>query len=115
LNGIAGTESTGSRTVGTVNRTVIGATWISGGPGLHLNGRLAECAIWNVALTAAEIASLVKAFSPLLIRPASLVAYWPLIGRHDPEICPKGGFDMTLTNTPTTAAHPRIIMPRRAA
>jgi hypothetical protein len=86
---------------------------ISATPGLFLNGQIAEAAVWNVALSAAEIASLSKGFSPLLIRPASLVAYWPLIGRHDPEIDPVGRFDMTLTANPTTAAHPRVILPHR--
>lgn len=73
------------------------------------DGRLAEFGVWNVALTDAEVASLASGFSPLMIRPDGLVAYWPLIGRTSPEIDVVGGFDMTLINSPTTAAHPSQI------
>lgn len=112
-----GTETVGpgtSRTVASVDQTTIGVQFVSGATSAPLNGEVAEAAIWNVVLTAAEMASLAKGFCPLFIRPASLVAYWPLIGRHDPEICPKGGFNMTLINTPTTARHCRVFNARRA-
>jgi hypothetical protein len=111
LDGSAHTTDTTSITVAGVSRTIIGAR-INSTIGAYWNGRAAECAIWNAALDPPEIAALAKGFSPLLIRPTSLVAYWPLIGRTAPEICPKGGFDMTLVNTPTAFAHPRIILPR---
>ena len=73
----------------------------------YWDGDIAEAGIWSVALDASEIAALGKGVSPLLIRPGSLLAYWPLIGRYSPEICPKGGFDMTVTSA-VVAAHPRI-------
>ena len=41
----------------------------------YFSGNLAEGAIWNVALTAAEVAILAKGYSPLLVRPQNLVAY----------------------------------------
>ena len=78
-----------------------------------LAGRLAESAVWNAALTDAEVAILAAGYSPLFVRPQSLVAYWPLFGRLSPEIDPVGGFDMTLVNGPTQAPHPRIIYPTR--
>jgi hypothetical protein len=114
FNGGAGTPDTVSVSPTGVDRTIIGARFNTT-LGLHWNGKIAECAIWNVALGAAEIAALAKGFSPLLIRPTSLVAYWPLIGRTSPEICPKGGFDMTVVNGPTGAEHPRVVVPRRNA
>ena len=76
-----------------------------------LDGQLAECAIWNVALTDAEVAILAKGYSPLLVRPQSLVGYWPTVGRTSPEIDIVGGYDMTLVNTPTVAVHPRVLYP----
>ena len=73
-------------------------------------GDLAECATWSVALTAAEMASLGAGVSPLLIRPASLTGYWPLWGRHSPEINWKSATTATLTGT-AEAAHPLILNP----
>lgn len=80
---------------------------------VRLDGKLAEVAIWNVVLTADERAALAAAVSPLLIRPASLVAYWPLIGRYSPEIELTNGDAVTLTNGPTNADHCRIFYPPR--
>ncbi len=92
-------------------RMSIGASFVGNDP---LSGGVAEAAIWNVALSDAEVAILAAAYSPLFVRPQSLVAYWPLIGRLSPEIDPVGGFDMALTNGPTQADHPRIIYPSAA-
>lgn len=75
------------------------------------DGRVAEAAIWNVALTASEVAALAKGVSPLQIRPASLQAYWPLIGRQSPEPDWVGGFNLTLTNAPANAAHVPVMPP----
>lgn len=73
-----------------------------------LSGRIAEVGIWNISLTDAEATILALGYSPLLIRPQNLVAYWPLIGKNSPEIDLVGGYDMTLINTPTTAVHPSV-------
>lgn len=89
---------------------VIGGTNRYGG--LRLAANYAEWAVWDVALTAAEVASLSKGFAPSLIRPGSLVNYWPIIGRYSPEIDVMGGGGLTLTGT-SAAAHPRVIYPRR--
>ncbi|KKK85173.1 hypothetical protein LCGC14_2775960, partial [marine sediment metagenome] len=45
----------------------------------YMSGRIAEVAIWNIALTDGEVAILALGYSPLFIHPQSLVAYWPLI------------------------------------
>lgn len=70
---------------------------------------VAEAGIWNVALTDSEIASLARGVSPRDIRPGSLVSYWRLMGRSSPEPDFVGRYDLTLFNTPTQAAHPRIV------
>lgn len=81
------------------------------GDNQKFDGLIAEVAAWNVALTDAEVAVLATGMSPLAVRPASLVAYWPLIGKYSPEIDVVGGFGMTLTGTPAAAAHPRVRYP----
>jgi len=78
-------------------------------PGQYWSGYVAEAGIWNVALTDAEVASLAAGYSPLFVRPQSLVAYWPLIRDEDQDRV--GGYDMTAYNTPAVAAHPAIIYP----
>lgn len=69
-------------------------------------GKIAEFAIWNRILTAAEAAILGKGYSPLFI-PNGLVFYAPLI-RNVPDL--KGGGSGTVTNA-AVFAHPRIIYP----
>jgi hypothetical protein len=111
LNGTSATESTAL--VCAPNRTLLGAR-ISTTVGAFLSGLLAEAAIWNAALPAAEIASLAAGYCPLFIRPQNLVAYWPLFARATNEEDWVGGFTMTNTNTVTAAQHPpRLIYPRR--
>ena len=92
--------------------TFIGALGISGSVSSHFSGRLAEAALWFAQLTDAEVAALAAGYSPLMVRPQSLGAYWPLIGNLSPEIDIVGGYDMTLQNAPTKAAHPPIIYPQ---
>lgn len=95
---------------GTYTRTAI-ARLPRLSPASYYSGSIAEVGIWSAALTDAEIAILALGYSPLLVRPQSLVAYWPLIGRTSPEIDRVGGYNMTLVNAPTTAVHPRVIYP----
>ena len=80
----------------------------------YVTGRVAEVAWYDVALTDAEGVILADAYSALFVRPQSLIAYHPCIGRLSPEIDPVGGFDMALVNGPTQADHPRIIYPSAA-
>lgn len=69
--------------------------------GLHdalfpLDGKIAETGIWSAALTAAEITSLSKGYTPDQVRPGSLVAYWPLVREL---IDHRGGHTFTATGT----------------
>ena len=77
--------------------------------GQFFPGYLADVAIWNIDLSDTDVAALAKGVSPLHIRPDYLVAYWPLAGRHDPEIDRVGGYNMTLVNAPPYVSnHPRL-------
>lgn len=114
-NGVAGTENTDSRdpfVSPAVNRTTIGMR-VQGGEGEHFSGDLAEAAIWAAALTAEEFAALAAGTSPLLIRPAALVNYYPIIGRHSPEIDLVGGNNLTV-NGAAASDHPRMFYPARS-
>jgi hypothetical protein len=70
-----------------------------------MGGQIAEVGIWNVALTAAEIASLADGMTCDKVRPQSLVFYAPLV-RDLQDV--RGGLTITNNNTATVANHPRI-------
>lgn len=64
-----------------MNATAVGAQhYLSSGWADYMNGYVAEAAIWNVALTDADLGILAVGFSPELVRPEALVFYAPLIG-----------------------------------
>ena len=110
LNGAnKGTNST-SCTPGGLNHVNIAAyQGASSGVLGPLNGSVAEAAIWNVALSDAEIARLAEGVSPLEIRPESIVAYWSLDGLDSPEPDwkPVSGtrYPLTMTGTMAFANH----------
>jgi hypothetical protein len=101
--GNVGTEASTLSTAN-LNRVAIGARF-AGSYGATFDGFLAECAIWNVALTAAEVASLAKGFKPSRIRPQSLIFYSPMV-RNIQDV--RRGVALTNTNSATVAAHPRV-------
>lgn len=104
FNGVAAASDATSSSQTDSTIALIGARY-NGSYGLFPDGKIADAAIWNVALTAAEIASLAKGFSPRLIRPQSLVFYAPLV-RDLIDV--RGGLALTNNNTATVSAHPRI-------
>lgn len=118
-NGGEGTDNT-SILPNLLVATTIGCTLYDGVPKSgYMSGRIAHAAIWSVALSAGERAALTGGWSPLLVRPQSLVAYWPLggfHGEHDRDIV--GGYDMTpypaAPNAPTWGDSPGIIYPTGA-
>lgn len=75
---------------------------------LFATGSIAEVAIYSAVLDTDEMRSLGKAIAPPLVRPASLVAYWPLLGRADPEVELRQGMNLIVTGA-TTADHCRVI------
>ena len=110
--GNKGTSSVNVTPTG-IDRVQFGARSRNGGASTDYGDfdGLGEIGLWNAALTDAEVAVLAKGVSPLMVRPQSLVAYWPLLGNQSPEIDLVGGYDMTLNAAPTKAAHPRVIYP----
>ncbi len=107
-NGGNGSSST-SLTPGTLTKTTAGAYDNGGTLGGNVAHELADVAVWSVALTSDERASLAAGVSPLLIRPDKLEIYLPLM---------RGGNDymggaFTVTDA-TVADHPRVYMPSRA-
>lgn len=95
LNGIAGTADTTNKSIAALASARIGAS--PGGP-LPINGSMAEVAIWNIALTATDVRLLASGVSPLIVRPDSLLAYWPMTGLNyasEPDIL--GGHPLTMT------------------
>lgn len=97
------------------NRTDVGVLQGSTGLTQYMSGRIAEVGIWNAALSASEIKSLSAGYSPLLVRPQNLVAYWPLFARATDEEDWAGGNALTNINGASRAAHPpRIIYPARS-
>lgn len=67
-------------------------------------GDFAELGMWREALTASEVNSLAKGFSPKKVRPQSLYTYIPLV--RDIQDTQRA---LTLTNTNTTVAnHPKV-------
>jgi hypothetical protein len=104
VDGAVGAEDTTTRTPDNGDNVTVGALGNST-PSTPWNGDIAEAAIWNVALTAAEVLVLSKGVPAYMVRPASLVFYAPLV-RDLVDIVE--GRTLTNTNVATVSAHPRI-------
>jgi hypothetical protein len=103
-NGVAGTANTNNVTPTGIDRIGIGAR-VRSGIDLYHDGLMAEVGIWDVALTAAEIASLAAGVTCDKVRPQSLRFYAPLI-RDLQDV--RDGLTITNTNSATVADHPRV-------
>jgi hypothetical protein len=112
LNGAGKGTDSSSRPVNDMSTVNIGCSQTTTGtyPG-YFAGRIAEAAIWNVALSDAEVALLAKGMKPTQIQPANLIEYWPLIGRVSPEPGLYEGTGLALTNSPAAAEHLRMVEP----
>lgn len=107
LNGSSANQNSSSgetRNPVGVNGLKIGAR-TSASVGLYFAGRIAEVGIWDVVLTAAEVASLADGMACSKIRPQNLKFYSPLVREL---IDVKGGLAITNNNAATVTAHPRI-------
>ena len=93
LDGVKGTDPTGTVTPAGIDTTKIGQR---DGGGLSFDGDIGHVAIWNVGLTDGEVASLAVGVSPLKIRRDALVYYCPINGQS-PELDVVGGLNMTVT------------------
>jgi hypothetical protein len=103
LNGTPGTEETTSVADITPTRVSIGVLDETT-PADYMDGQIADAAIWNAALTDAEMAALAAGASPLSIRPGNLIFYVPLVRDNDIDIV--GGLPLTATGTPTVSDDP---------
>lgn len=87
----------------TMNRLRIGD---SSGGGLR---RVAEFAIWSIALSTSEIGLLANGISPLIIKPQNLYMYIPFVGGGTQDLI--GGFSLSATGAPAKSPHVNIISP----
>jgi hypothetical protein len=78
---------------------------------IYFDGRLAEPAIWNTALSNDEVVSLSLGYSPFLIRPQNLIFYPPLIRDDDKDLIE--GLSLSAIGSPTVGEHPRVYYPRK--
>jgi hypothetical protein len=108
LNGAV--EITDGSTVGAagMDRMNVGTRVYSGAAADYLDGDVAEVATYSGGLTIADAAQLATGACPPLVRPESLIAYWPLTGRASPEPDIVGDFPLTLNAAPVYADHPRV-------
>ena len=72
-----------------------------------LSGHIAEAAVWNMALSDDDVAQLGAGYSPLFVRPESLVAYWPLVR----DLVDRLGTVELTPNGTTVSAHVPILNP----
>jgi hypothetical protein len=101
-----GNSATNTTNIGSQNAAdtvTVGARWAT--TLQYKQADIAEVGIWNVALTAAEIASLARGMTCDKVRPQNLVFYAPLVRDL---IDAKGGLTITNNNSATVANHPRV-------
>lgn len=75
------------------------------------DGWIAEVAVWDLALTPAEILSIYRGASPLGVQLANLRGYWPICGIDSPERDLAQGQPATLSGAPPQVAHVPVISP----
>lgn len=79
------------------------------------NGLLAYAAIWNVALSDAEVIGLAGGDNPLAVQNANLVGYWPLTSNASPEPDDKNDYDMTVSGATYSSENPSVDAPPSGA
>jgi hypothetical protein len=110
LDGVQEGTSAVSRTPSGINQTVIGARGGSSIANAASGGDIAEPAAWAAALNADELLALAHGVCPLLIRPASLIAYWPVVRLANINNR-LAGHNLSATGTPTDSDHCRVLRP----
>lgn len=84
LNGGGKGTNTTSRVPSGLDRVSLGRLDDST-PTDPFSGQIAEAAIWSVALNDDEVVQLARGHAPTMVRAASVIAYWPIVGRFNPE------------------------------
>lgn len=102
INGTNKGTNSASHTPASIDLTMLGARYT--GPGarsLYYDGYIAEAAIWDIALSDAEVASLYVSAGvgifPTDVQSGHLLAYWPLLGSSSPEPDDVGSADLTVS------------------
>lgn len=103
-NGTGASTNTTNIDPGSVSLLKIGARTTGSVTGAFFQGSIAEFGVWNIALSAADVAALAAGFSPRHVRPQSLIFYAPLMNNLTDR---RGGVALTNNNGATTTAHPR--------
>lgn len=103
LDGVAGTENTTDLTPSGVDMLRIGQS--ASTAARPMDGLLAECAIWNVALSADDISQLYDGYTAINIKPESLVSYYPLVRDYQEHM---GNNSVTPNNTVVYDDHPPV-------
>lgn len=105
-----GTTQTG---LPTISGTPTGLRWGNSPFTDYFQGRMAEAALWDVALGQNEITALARGRLPCDVRPMSLIEYSPLWGLDSPEPDqkPSGGtrYALTISGTPSLANGPPVV------
>lgn len=101
---VGGTNTTAATPSGPFDYVAIGSRY-NPTLGAYANGDIADVGIWNVVLTADEIAALARGVTCDQIRPQSLVFYAPLI-RDLVDV--RGGLTITNNNGVTVSDHTRV-------
>lgn len=115
INGISQSLSI-TGTAGTPDTSTRGLEFggFQGGTTALLSGRLADVAIWNVALSAGEISGLASGGRPYQFRLSALKGWWPFDGLQSPEPDLSGNaFNGTLTGTAFVAGPPTMMFTPR--
>jgi hypothetical protein len=119
LNGTGTQDTDGTPATGSITSDFVQFGRSASTTSWPFDGKLAEAACWNIALTSTEIGLLNFGVSPLAVRPESLVGYWPLLGRGNIELDLVGIADLSLADDlslsrPTAYTHPPVWYPNGA-
>ena len=93
------------------HRMLVGTRYDGSAFGQFADGRIAEVALWNVALTATQVYSLGAGKDPRTVSSTAPILYWPMFGEFSPEIPYTSALTLTLSNSPTKADHPPVTRP----
>jgi hypothetical protein len=101
-------SNTGNRPVADVNQFI--SIGLGMGGAQDFTGNIAEAAIWNKALTSADITRYLAGVRALRIAPANLIGYWPLSASNATQenLGVDTGGDLTVTAALFDADHPVI-------
>lgn len=109
VNGASdGTSTTNVGTFNTFDRLYVGAR-MNLTLGQYVSGDVADAAVWNAALSLADLASLALGISPLLIKRGYLKHYFPLWGSGSTEVDLVAAGGLTMSGSPgVSTTTPRL-------